>query len=302
MAPFSLSSSLTTTTIMHSQKKDAARARTAAARAAAIQKRAQARGGEEVSGGTSDPPGDQPYVPPGGQSSQPGGVAGGRAMDVEGGSQPLHTTGPVAGTGVENEEESEDDVPPPNPGAKAEMAKKVQAFLEGSLAELNAAVAEEEEEDEEEEDDDDDDVRVVRVRPRTPEPALKRDFECLRCVHSALHGDSSGWCVPASGARTRKCQRCATGKTPCLVIREGSELRRLARAFLDAKRGNVRPRDLSRAKFALRSRLEFEESLPEGDPQLSTQRSGEVAGVAPIPPSGGDAVVRAPVVGASSGG
>ncbi|GKT67347.1 hypothetical protein ColTof4_14051 [Colletotrichum tofieldiae] len=144
------------------------------------------------------------------------------------------------------------------------------------------------------------------VRARTPEPALKRDFECLRCLQSAMHGDSSGWCVPASSSRTLKCQRCALGKTPCYTILEGSELRRLAREFLAAKRGNGRPKDRSRATGALRSRLGFEGSLPRGDPQISTQRCSKVAAVAPIPSqpsrSRGDAVVNPSVVAASSGG
>ncbi|KAK1590744.1 uncharacterized protein LY79DRAFT_199003 [Colletotrichum navitas] len=116
------------------------------------------------------------------------------------------------------------------------------------------------------------------AQDRTPEPALKR-VECMRCLASALHGDSSGWCEPAVGSRSRKCKRCAIGKVPCVTILEGSELRRLAGEFLAAKRGNSAPSILSRATSALRSRIAFEASLPHGDPRVGTQRSDEVASV-----------------------
>ncbi|KAK1569476.1 uncharacterized protein LY79DRAFT_571794 [Colletotrichum navitas] len=72
------------------------------------------------------------------------------------------------------------------------------------------------------------------AQARTPEPALKR-VECMRCLASALHGDSSGWCEPTVSSRSRKCKRCAIGKVPCVTILEGSELCRLAGDFLAAK-------------------------------------------------------------------
>ncbi|KAK2000736.1 hypothetical protein LX36DRAFT_571624, partial [Colletotrichum falcatum] len=104
-------------------------------------------------------------------------------------------------------------------------------------------------------------------RPMTPEPAPRMDFECLR--------------------------------THCFIIREGTELRRLAQAILDAKRGAMSERDLNRAKWALQARFAFEKKLPPGDPQVSTQSCTKVAGVAPIPPSDGNRVVNTPVDGGS---
>ncbi|WDK18645.1 hypothetical protein CGRA01v4_09930 [Colletotrichum graminicola] len=153
--------------------------------------------------------------------------------------------------------------------------------------------------------DDDDYLHVVKVRAKTPEPVHKKDFECLRCVLSALHGHSSGWCVPATG-RSKKCRRCADGRTPCVLIREGSELRRLAGEFLAAKRGNVAYSRLSRATNALRSRVAFEGTLVAGDPRISTQKCDEVdAGGPPSQqPSGwpGDIAPNQTVDAASLGG
>ncbi|EFQ30391.1 uncharacterized protein GLRG_05535 [Colletotrichum graminicola M1.001] len=122
--------------------------------------------------------------------------------------------------------------------------------------------------------DDDDYLHVVKVRAKTPEPVHKKDFECLR--------------------------------TPCVLIREGSELRRLAGEFLAAKRGNVAYSRLSRATNALRSRVAFEGTLVAGDPRISTQKCDEVdAGGPPSQqPSGwpGDIAPNQTVDAASLGG
>ncbi|KDN64390.1 hypothetical protein CSUB01_06166 [Colletotrichum sublineola] len=192
-------------------------------------------------------------------------------------------TAAVARIGGQDEED-EDNESPPYSGILARSDAAYKAFIQRQQDKMAALEAEEEKNN-------DDNLRVTGPCAKTPEPALQRDFECLRCVLSVLHGDTSGWCVPATG-RSKKCQRCAVGKNPCLTIREGTELRRLAGEFLAAKRGNVARKRLSRATSALRSRIAFEGTLIAGDPQISTQKcyegaAREPSSQRPLSPPGG---------------